>query len=40
YDNEEKICAVQHLFERGTHHLDRFEYTVNDGERSMNLFLD
>ncbi|MDR7244114.1 MULTISPECIES: DUF2777 domain-containing protein [Priestia] len=40
YDNEEKICAVQHLFERGTHHLDRFEYTVNDGERSMNIFLD
>lgn len=39
FDNEEIICSVQHLFERGENGLDRFEYTLSDGNRSMNLIL-
>ncbi|TYR79556.1 DUF2777 domain-containing protein [Priestia megaterium] len=39
YDNEEQICAVQHLFERGKHTVDRFEYTLSNGERSLDILL-
>ncbi|WP_110114332.1 DUF2777 family protein [Bacillus sp. CGMCC 1.16541] len=38
YDNEESICSVHHLFTRGAEHEDRFEYTMNDGKRVMNIW--
>ncbi|MBM7702629.1 DUF2777 domain-containing protein [Metabacillus iocasae] len=38
YDNEESICSVHHLFSRGTEHSDRFEYTMSNGKRVMNIY--
>ena len=35
YDNSETVCAVQHHFKRGKKPIDRFEFTIADGERSI-----
>ncbi|WP_243385771.1 DUF2777 family protein [Bacillus kexueae] len=35
FDNDEKICTVQHFFERENDYKDRFEFTLSTGERSM-----
>jgi hypothetical protein len=33
YDNTERIANVQHYYERGSSHKDRFEITFSTGER-------
>ncbi|WP_243291411.1 DUF2777 family protein [Bacillus sp. FJAT-47783] len=35
FDNEEKICSVQHVFKRTNGFSDRFEFTLSTGERSI-----
>ncbi|MFY4774289.1 DUF2777 family protein [Metabacillus sp. RGM 3146] len=35
FDNEDRICAVQHHFERGKNSSDRFEFTTSKGDRAI-----
>jgi hypothetical protein len=35
FDNEEQICGIQHHFQRNTPHSDRFEVTLNNGNRQL-----
>lgn len=35
FDNDEKVCTVQHFFEREHEYKDRFEFTLSTGERSI-----
>jgi hypothetical protein len=35
FDNEEQICGIQHHFQRNNSHSDRFEMTLNNGNRQL-----
>ncbi|CAM3658396.1 DUF2777 domain-containing protein [Mesobacillus zeae] len=35
FDNETQICSVQHHFDYGKKRVDRFEFTLSDGKRTV-----